>query len=354
VDRLRVAVLGATGLVGQRLVSMLHGHPWFELGGLYASTRHGARYSEAVDWVLEKPLPGEVGEMRVERVDPDAMRPRDYDILFSALPSSAALELEPLLARKGFTIVSNSSPFRLDGDVPLVVPEINPGHLALAGLQSRRGWSGRLYKVPNCTTIILSISLKPLMDRFGLARVIASSMQAVSGAGLRGLPSMYIIGNMIPFIEGEEAKIERETLKILGELDGERVKPPGFKVSASAHRIPVIEGHTVAVFAETLEKPEPGEVARVMEGFEPRHVARLSLPSAPDRLIRVRREESRPQPRLDALEGGGMTIVVGRIREDPVVGGVKYVVLGSNTIRGAAGNAVLMAELLAATGLLEA
>ena len=350
-DKLKVAILGATGLVGQRLALMLERHPWFEVTGLYSSTRHGVMYRDAVEWILEEPIPGYIGDLVLEKARPDAMSPRDYDLVFSALPSEAALELEPALARRGFTIVSNSSPLRLEDDIPLVIPEINPDHLELASLQARRGWRGRVYKVPNCTTIILSITLKPLMESFGLRRVLVSSMQAISGAGLRGLPSMRILANIIPFIEGEERKIERETLKILGTLKNGRIEDPGFTVSASAHRVPVIEGHTISVFAETAEKPEPGEVARVMEEFEPRELSTLSLPSAPARLIRVRRENDRPQPRIDALEGGGMTVVVGRIRRDHVMGGVKYIALGSNTIRGAAGNAVLLAELLVSRGL---
>ena len=345
-DKLRVAILGATGVVGQRLVSLLHRHPWFEIGGLYSSERHhGRRYGDVVEWILEEEIPESMADSRVYRVDPEALSPREYSLVFSALPSEIAQAMEPELARKGLIVVSNSSPYRLDSDIPLLVPEVNPDHVSLASLQEKRGWRGRIYKVPNCTTIILSMTLKPLLDEFGLSRVVVSSMQAVSGAGLRGVPSLRILDNLVPFIEGEEEKVETEPLKILGAIEGNRVRDPGFRVTASTHRVPVLEGHTLAIFVETRKEADPIEVARVMEDFKPSYLGK-SLPSAPSRPLKVRREEDRPQPRLDRMEGKGMTVVVGRIRKDKALGGVKYVAMGSNTIRGAAGNAVLIAELL--------
>ena len=348
-EKLKVAILGATGIVGQRLVSLLHRHPWFEVEGLYASKRHhGRRYSEAVEWVLEEEIPESIADTRVYEADPESLSPRDYDLVFSALPSDVARSVEPVLAKKGFVVVSNSSAYRLDSDVPLIVPEVNPDHIYVAGLQEGRGWRGRIYKVPNCTTIILSLTLKPLLDRFGLSRVIVSSMQAVSGAGLRGVPSLYILDNLVPFIEGEEEKVEAETLKILSSLEGGRLRDPGFIVSASTHRVPVLEGHTIAVFVETREEADPVEASKAMEGFKPSYLGK-TLPSAPPRPLKVRRENDRPQPRLDRMEGNGMTVVVGRIRRDRALGGVKYVAMGSNTVRGAAGNAVLIAELLASS-----
>ncbi|MEZ0394219.1 MAG: aspartate-semialdehyde dehydrogenase [Desulfurococcaceae archaeon] len=350
----KVAVLGATGIVGQRFVSLLSEHPWFELGVLAASERStGRKYSEIVRWTLEKPLPDEVGEMIVEQIDPALLDKEGIDIAFSALPPEAAAKVEEELARRGIAVISNASNMRLEPDVPLLIPEVNPEHADVIELQrSRRGWSGSISKVPNCTSIILTLTLKPLHDFFGLSRVVASTMQALSGAGLTGVPSLAILDNLIPFIEGEEDKVEAEPRKMLGALASDGIRPSEeFSISASCHRVMVLEGHTIAAFVELRSRAEPEEVIKAFERFNEENPAKaLGLPSSPPRPIVVRREQDRPQPRFDRNEGNGMSVVVGRVRKDRALGGIKYVVLGHNTIRGAAGNGVLIAELLTKKG----
>lgn len=350
----RVAVMGATGLVGQRLVSMLSKHPWFELAFISSSERAaGRKYGEHVKWVVEDPMPQHVAEMRLENPDVDLLSRERIDVVFTALPAETAEKLEPELARRGFAVVSNASNMRLDPDIPLLNPEVNADHVdVIESQRKRRGWSGFIVKIPNCTTSILTLSLKPLVDEYGVRRVLVSTMQAISGAGLTGLPSMFIQDNIIPYIEGEEEKVERETLKIFGVLSEGVIKPSlSLSVSASCHRVPVLEGHTMSVFAELVRKPDSiEEFVKVLEEFRDNKIKGLGLPSAPSRPIVVRREVDRPQPRLDRWEGGGMSIVVGRVREDHIIGGVKYVAMGHNTVRGAAGNAILIAELLAVRG----
>lgn len=349
----RVAVLGATGIVGQRLVSLLGKHPWFEIASLQASERSAGRpYSEAVKWVIDSPMPKVAEELRLEPLSPSSLA-GEVDIAFTALPAEAAVEVETELAKRGVLVVSNASPMRMEPDIPLLNPEVNADHASALELQRRlRGWSGGIVKVPNCTTAILTLSLKPLLDEFGLRRVIASSMQAISGAGLTGLPAMLIADNLIPFIEGEEEKVESETLKILGSAGAGGIQPnASFVVSASCHRVAVLEGHTIAVFAELGRAADPEEVARAMEEFKGNKIRGMGLPTAPEKPVIVRRERDRPQPRLDRGAGNGMSVVVGRVRADRALGGVKYVVLGHNTIRGAAGNGVLIAEYLVRAGL---
>ncbi len=286
--------------------------------------------------------------MIVESIDPEKM-PRDIDIVFSALPSDIAADIEIALARRGFVVVSNSSPLRLEPDIPLINPEVNWEHLKLLEVQKRRrGWSGAIIKNPNCSTAILTLSLKPVYDAYGLRKVIVTTLQAVSGAGLRGVPSMLIIDNVIPFIKGEEEKIENESRKILGELRGDEVKWAEISIAATTTRVPVLDGHLESVFVELEKSATPEDLMDVMSSFRS-FPQELSLPTAPRRPIVVRHEIDRPQPRLDRLEGRGMSVVVGRVRKVPQLGEtwLRYVVLGHNTIRGAAGVAVLIAELYA-------
>ena len=352
--KLSVGVLGATGIVGQRLVSMLADHPWFNLQLVTASEKSvGKKYGEAVNWVIEKPLPSKYYDMVVEPTNVDKILEYGVDIVFSALPSSIAPSIEVELARKGVVVVSNASPMRMDEDIPLLNPEVNADHVELVEVQrSKRGWSGFIVKVPNCTTAILTLPLKPLMDEYGVGKVIVSTMQSLSGAGLRGVPSMLILDNIIPFIEGEEWKVENESRKILGRLINHRVKYADIGVTASCHRVMVLEGHLESVFVELHRMPSSlEEVSRVLSTFKTNKIKNLNLPSAPSKPIIVRTEKDRPQPRLDRMEGNGMSVVVGRIRADNVVNGVKFIVLGHNTIRGAAGTAVLIAELLVAKKL---
>jgi len=345
--RFKAAVLGATGMVGVRFIELLASHPWFKLEALAASERSaGQRFREAVRWLPQRELSSDILEMEVKPVEPKALE--DVDIIFSALPAEVARDVEVEFAKAGFAVFSNASAHRMDEDVPILNPEVNSEHASMVEEQKkRRGWDGFIVTNPNCTTAILTLSLKPIMDRFGIRRVLVSTMQALSGAGYPGVPSLDIVDNVIPYIKGEEEKVQRETLKIMGEP----FKPASFKVSASCHRVPTIDGHLESVFVETEEEADPVEVSRVMAEFtgEPQ---RLNLPTAPKPPIIVTFEENRPQPRLDRMAGSGMAVVVGRIRKDEAIGGIKYLVLGHNTIRGAAGCSVLNAELLAAKNII--
>jgi len=350
----RVAVLGATGIVGQRFVSIVAEHPWFELTLVTASERYvGKKYSEVVKWVIEKPMPKIAGDLTIESLDVNRIASEKVDIAFVALPKEVATNIETDLAKKGIAVVSNASNMRLEPDIPLLNPEVNADHIEIIEFQRRnRGWSGSIAKVPNCTTAILTLSLKPIYDEFGVKRVVTASMQGLSGAGLTGVPAMFILDNIIPFIEGEEEKVETESRKILGTLTDNRIALNNdFAITASCHRVMVLEGHSLAVFVETSRKVDAVEVAKALERFKNNKIRGLGLPSAPEKPIIVRKEPDRPQPRLDRLAGNGMSVAVGRIREDKALGGIKYFVVGHNTIRGAAGTGVLIAELMVAKGI---
>ncbi|RLI05621.1 aspartate-semialdehyde dehydrogenase [Candidatus Bathyarchaeota archaeon] len=345
VKKIKAAVLGATGMVGQKFVHILEKNPWFELKSVAASERSvGKKYSEAVRGNLVGEFSEETLDLEVKPINPKALD--EAEIVFSALPADIALKTEEEFAKAGFVVFSNASSHRMDPDVPILNPEVNPEHAVLIEEQRRRRkWDGAIITNPNCTTAVLTLSLKPLMESFGLKRVIVSTMQAVSGAGYPGVPSLDIIDNVIPFIKQEEEKVQNETLKIMGSQE----KPAEFKVSASCHRVAVLDGHVEAVFVELEEKVEPEKVMETMSNFkgEPQ---KLKLPTAPDSPIIVRFEENRPQPRLDRMVGKGMAVVVGRVRKDEALDGIKYVVLGHNLIRGAAGCSVLNAELLKMKG----
>ncbi len=335
----KVAILGATGMVGQKFIQMLEGHPWFQVSALIASERRvGKIYSDEVDWIVSKDIPKNVTEMEMLPMDPKRI---DADIVFSALPSDVARDIEARFASEGFVVASNASAFRMEDDVPLVIPEVNPDHLGLIDVQrKKRGWDGFIVTNPNCTTIVLVITLKPLLD-IGLKEVNMASMQALSGAGYPGVPSLAITDNIIPFIRGEEDKVETEPLKLLGYFDGKRIKFADISVSASCHRVPVIDGHTEAVFAKFSGKVEVDEIADAFRSLKPVD----GLPTSPENVIVVRDEPDRPQPRLDRNEGNGMSVVVGRIRKDGE-DRVKYIAMGHNTVRGAAGASILNAELM--------
>jgi len=345
----KVALLGATGAVGQRFVELLQGHPWFEIEVLAASGRSaGKKYREACNWILESDLPPEIGEMYVATADLTTVeKAGSVDLIFSSLPPEVAGPLEEEFATK-YPVFSKASSHRLEEDVPLLIPEVNPEHLALIPVQRRnRGWGGFISTDPNCSTIQLAITLKPLMA-FGLKRVVVSTMQALSGAGYPGVASLDIIDNAIPFIPREEEKMEHETLKILGSFDGTRVRQADIVISASCNRVNVRDGHLESVFVELESKPAVDEVKEAFRNFrgEPQM---MKLPSAPDSPIVVRDEVNRPQPRYDRDEGDGMSVVVGRVRSDPALT-IKYTCLGHNTIRGAAGAAILSAEIMAVKG----
>lgn len=350
-QKIRVGILGATGAVGQRFVQLLADHPWFEIAVLTASDRSvGKRYVDAAKWLLRGGMPKAVEEMVLVPTEPEAIGP-DVRLLFSALPGSAAGPVEADLAAAGFAVCSNASAHRMDPDVPLLIPDVNPEHTALIPLQQKaRGWSGFIVTNPNCTTTHLVCALKPLHDAFGLTAVNVVSMQALSGAGYPGVPALDILDNVIPFIGGEEGKLETEPQKLLGAVAGDAIAPADFVVSAQANRVAVRNGHLEAVSVKLKRPAKIEEVAAAFTGYrgEPQ---RLGLPSAPDPAIILHTAEDRPQPRLDRLAGNGMATSVGRLRPDPIFD-YKFIVLGHNTIRGAAGGALLNAELLVSQGYL--
>jgi aspartate-semialdehyde dehydrogenase len=355
-DKTRVGILGSTGSVGQRYVSMLSDHPWFEIAAVSASSASaGKKYRDAAKWILDREMPSNTAELKVLQAEERAFKAEGVELVFSALPSEVAKTLEADMAEAGLAVVADTSAHRMDPDVPLLIPEVNPQHL-LSVEKQRAKRKGLIVTGPNCTAIGLAISLKPLQSEFGLKRVLVSTMQALSGAGYFGVPSMAIVDNVIPYIRNEEEKVAQEVLKILGDYRN-GFKFADFKVGASCHRVGVLDGHTEAVFLETERAGTPEEVKGCMRAFEG-EAQRLRLPTAPVKPIIVREEQDRPQPRLDRLEGTperarGMAIVVGRVRsEGALENGVKYVLLSHNTIRGAAGNAILTAELLKAKGMI--
>jgi aspartate-semialdehyde dehydrogenase len=342
--KIEVGVLGATGMVGQQFVSRLARHPWFEVTWLAASERsEGKPYSSAAPWRLAAPMPEACRGLTVESCTPG----RGPKVVFSALDASAADHLEREFAAAGHLVLSNARSFRMDPLVPLLIPEVNADHLCILKEQrAEKGWSGGIVTNPNCATVVLATALAPLRQ-FNIRAVVVSTMQAVSGAGYPGVPSLDILGNVIPFIGGEEEKIESETLKILGE-DGGRT-PYRALVSAHTNRVPVIDGHTMTVSVDLEEDPEIEEVLDAFTSFRGRP-QELNLPTAPNPPIVLMREPNRPQPRLDADLADGMAVSVGRVRKCPVMSN-KFVALGHNTIRGAAGASILNAELMRAEGL---
>jgi aspartate-semialdehyde dehydrogenase len=342
---IRVGILGATGTVGQRFLQLLDGHPHFSVTALAASDRsEGKAYTDACAWRLPGEAPPAARRLVVQAPEP----PLDCDVVFSSLPGDVAGPLEMRFAQAGYPVISNSSSHRMDEAVPLLIPEVNADHLAL--LEPGRG-GGFIVTNPNCSTVMLALALAPLAARFGVEAVVATTLQALSGAGYPGVASLDITDNVIPFIASEEEKIERETRKILGLLDGRRVAPAGFPVSAQCHRVNVVDGHMAAVRVTLARAADPEELGEAFASFTGPPQA-LRLPSAPERPILVRDEPDRPQPRLDRDAGRGMSITVGRIARDAVLGH-RFVVLSHNTIRGAAGAAILNAELLVAKGYLK-
>ncbi|MBI5565007.1 MAG: aspartate-semialdehyde dehydrogenase [Chloroflexi bacterium] len=348
-SKIKVAVLGATGAVGQRFVQLLDNHPWFEVSALTGSDRSvGQTYGDACRWVLDAPMPAYARDMKVVPTEPGF----EAAIAFSALPADQAKTIEPAFARAGHGVCSNASSYRMDADVPLLIPEVNPDHTALIKVQQQqRGWSGFIATNPNCTSTGFTIAFRPLLDAFGLRKAFVVSMQALSGAGYPGVASLDAIDNVVPYIGGEEAKVETEPLKMLGRLDQSGVIDAPIKISAHTNRVAVIDGHTVCVSIEFDRPIGPEEAAQAMADFTAPPIVQ-SLPSAPQCVIEVRPEADRPQPRRDRNAGNGMTTVVGRVREDPLFH-VKFVVLSHNTIRGAAGGSLLNAELMVAQGLVK-
>ncbi|HZP01131.1 MAG TPA: aspartate-semialdehyde dehydrogenase [Terriglobia bacterium] len=347
--KLEVGILGATGMVGQRFVSLLEHHPWFEVKWLAASERSaGKTYAEACNWRLRDPMPKVARELPVHECKPG----NAPLLVFSSLDSKVAGEVEKEFARAGHAVVSNSSNHRMDADVPLLIPEVNPEHLKLISLQRQhRGWKGLIVTNPNCTTVGLVMSLAPLERTFGLSKVIMTSMQAVSGAGYPGVPTLDILGNVIPHISGEEEKVERETRKLLGRFTDGQVKMGDFVVSAHCNRVLVEDGHMESISVALKNKATLEELIQAWRKFRSIPQER-GLPSAPRHPIVVREERDRPQPKFDINTENGMATVIGRVRECPVLE-FKYTALSHNTIRGAAGAALLNAELMKSEGYLD-
>jgi aspartate-semialdehyde dehydrogenase len=347
--KFRVGILGATGTVGQRFIELLEGHPQFEVTALAASDRsQGKAYAEACAWRLPCERPAHVAALNVAAPVP----PLDCDLIFSSLPGEMARETEDAFARAGYAVISNSSAFRMDADVPLLIPEINAEHLALIDAQRRsRGYEqGFIVTNPNCSTIMIALALAPLHARFGIESCMATTLQALSGAGYPGVASLDVVDNVLPYIAGEEEKIESETLKILGRMDGAHIEPAALRVSAQCHRVNVSDGHLAALRVKLARPVELEELKDALTSFKalPQE---LGLHSAPAHPVIVRDEADRPQPRLDRDAGRGMSVTVGRIRRDAVMD-YRFVALSHNTVRGAAGAAILNAELLVATGRL--
>lgn len=342
-SKIPVGVLGATGSVGQKFIELLSNHPWFQVTEVAASEKSaGKLYKDAVNWILSTPLPDDVASLKVKECEPYL----ESRLVFSGLDSSVAGGIEEAFAKKGYYVVSNSKNHRMDKDVPLLVPEINADHLKLVKAQNYNG--GCIVTNPNCSTIGMVLALKPLQDNFGLEAVNVVTMQALSGAGYPGVASLDIVDNVIPFISGEEPKLETEPLKILGRFDGDKIINNEIKISAQCNRVAVLDGHTECVQVKLKKKASIEEIKKAWKNFsaEPQ---KLNLPTAPLRPIYYFEEDRYPQPRIHRNLDKGMAVSIGRLREDPIFD-YKFVVLSHNTNRGAAGGALLCAELMKAEG----
>lgn len=349
----KAALLGATGAVGQRYITMLPKHPYIRLEVLMGGESAGKKYGEAVHWLFPDPIDPAFAEKVVKQAKPESAK--GCDIVFSALPSEVAAEVEVKFAEAGFTVVSEASAHRMDADVPLMIPEINPEHLELLDSQkTKRGWKGAIATTPNCTGTGLSMVLKPLIDEYGARKAIVTTMQALSGAGFPGVPSLSIQENVIPYIKNEEEKVAAEAKKILGTLSAGRIEPSPITMGISCNRVAVIDGHMETLYAEFSRDVNPKEAGRSLERFRGTPQT-LKLPTAPSQPIVVRKENDRPQPRLDRMAGSvpGMSVVVGRVRSGIDARSLQLTLLSHNTIRGAAGNAILTAELMDREGYLE-
>jgi len=345
---IKIGILGATGMVGVEYIDLLVNHPWFKISTLSGKKSIGKKYGEAVKTLRN--VPREVEDIEVVEPDP---RKFDADLIFSSLPSDAAREIEPRFIEHGLPVVSEASAHRMKPDVPLIIPEVNPEHLELISIQKKRT-EGFIVTTPNCTAVGLVLSLKPILDQYGLSKVVVATYQAITGAGFPGVPSYSILGNIIPYIKKEEEKISEEAKKILGRFNGSSIEYARFPIEASCARVPTIDGHLEAVYVETKKDIQLDEAIEAFKKFrgEPQ---KLNLPTAPKEPILVTDIEDRPQPRLDVYAGTipGMSIVIGRVRRGESENVLKYFVLSHNRIRGAAGTAILTAELLTVKGYLE-
>jgi aspartate-semialdehyde dehydrogenase len=342
-EKIKVGILGATGMVGQRFIQLLEDHPWFEIGDLAASERSaGKPYEEAVSgrWKLETPIPEKTASMVVKECTPHL----DCKIVFSALDASFAGPVEEDFAKAGYVVSSNSRNHRMVDDVPLLIPEVNAEHTAIIAQQKKRfNNKGYIVTNPNCSTIGLVLALAPLHQQYTITKMVVTTLQALSGAGFPGVPSLDILDNVIPFIGGEEGKMESESLKLLGTLEGGKFVYADIAISASCNRVNVKDGHLECVSIQLEKKPSRDEIIRALQSFNP--LKELNLPSSPPQPILLKEEENRPQPKYDRDLGNGMTSIVGRIRECPVLD-YKLIILSHNTVRGAAGAAILNAEYL--------
>jgi aspartate-semialdehyde dehydrogenase len=351
-----VGVLGATGMVGQRYIQLLENHPWFEVSWLAASDRSsGKSYGEAAKWRLDTPLPERIRKMTVSPAEPHSASGDAPKIIFASVDAGIAREMEPKFAAAGCAVLSNSSAFRMAANVPLVIPEVNAEHLHLIEEQpTRKDSGGYMVTNPNCSTIGLVMALKPIEERFGIEQIFAATMQAVSGAGYPGVASMDILDNVVPYIGSEEEKMEAETLKLLGRLEGHGVTPLKAKMTAHCNRVPVVDGHTECVSIKLGNKlgraATREDILAAWAEFKP--LAGMDLPFAPEQPVEWTEQNDRPQPRLDRNRGNGMTVTVGRLRPCNLLDW-KFVLLSHNTVRGAAGATILNAELLANLGKLE-
>ncbi len=337
-------------MVGQQYVKMLESHPWFEITTLIGNRSAGRLYGEAVEWIDSYEPPARIMNMPVKVAEPES---EDVDIVFSSLPTEAAYQLDTRYAAR-FPTVSDASSYRMEPDVPLMIPEVNPDHLEILKVQrSRRGWRGLLVTSPNCTATGLAMVLKPLHDAYRVRKVVVSTLQALSGAGYPGVPSLKIIDNVIPYIKGEEEKVAAETKKMLGSLSDGAFSPDPMDVAVMVHRVPTIDGHLESAYIETDRPVNVEEAKEVLREFRGKP-QEMKLPTAPERPIIVREEEDRPQPRLDRMAGSvpGMSVVVGRVRRGIDDRSLRLTLLSHNTIRGAAGNAILIAEMMYKLGYL--
>ncbi|MBN2426057.1 MAG: aspartate-semialdehyde dehydrogenase [Calditrichaceae bacterium] len=343
--KIKAGILGATGSVGQKFIELLNDHPYFEITALGASERSAGKiYQEAANWFMTTPMPEKVKKMKVQLCEPGL----DCQVAFSALDASIAGEIEKKFAQAGYFVISNARNHRYEKDVPLLVPEINPGHLDALAMQQYG--KGKIVTNPNCSTTGQVMALKPLQDAFGLDAVHVVTMQALSGAGYPGVPSLDIMDNVIPYIGGEEEKMEKEPLKILGKfIDGQFINAE-FKISASCNRVPVVDGHLEAVSVKLKQKASAEDIIRVLQAFKPAF-GELQLPSAPKKPIHYFHENNMPQPRLLRNLEGGMAVSIGRVRPCNILD-FKFLVLSHNTVRGAAGGAILNAEIMAAENII--
>lgn len=346
--KIPVAILGATGAVGQRFVQLLEQHPWFEVAALAASEKRvGKTYQEACNWILAGAPSADMQKMTLQAIKPDL----PARIIFSALPADVASIHEPLFAAAGYGVCSNASAFRYEADVPMIIPEVNADHLGLLDSQrKKRKWSGFIVTSPNCTTTGIAIPLKPLQDIFGIHKLFAVTMQAVSGAGYPGISSMDILGNVVPFIKGEEAKIERETCQLLGNMHAGVRVDADITVSVQVNRVPVLDGHTICLSVGLRENASVADIKRALSEFTPPPEI-SGLPGSPAKTIVVHTQDDRPQPRLDRDLHAGMAVSVGRIRPCPILD-VRMLSVSHNTLRGAASGSILNAELLVAKGVI--